>query len=187
VRRDRNVLLDIVLPIGGGLGALVGGGLGVRRWRRRRPRPCPKCGTRMTLLGELADDAYLDEGARAEERVGSVNWDVWVCPACEETLRLPFKKWFTSYTACAQCGRRTAKTVNRRQVRAATTHSTGLAEVRYRCAHCAHAWTATETIAQLSSSSGSSSDSGGGGGGGSSFGGGSAGGGGAGGHYQPVP
>jgi len=184
--REGRLVLMIMTAAGGSIATLFGGIAGVRRYRRRRPRPCPKCGTRMTLLGEQADDAYLDEGAKAEERVKSIDWDVWVCPSCAETVKVPFRKWFSSYVDCPQCRRRTAKATGRRQLRAPTTSSTGLAEVSYRCANCTHAWTATETIAQLSSSSGSSGGSGGGGGGGgggSSFGGGSAGGGGAGGHY----
>jgi uncharacterized protein len=180
-------ILKLAAPILAGVGAIIGSVFGVRRWRRRRPRPCPKCGTRMTLLGEEADDARLDEGARAEEKVKSINWDVWVCPSCDETMRVPFKTFLSSYFECPQCKRRTAQAGGRKQVRAPTTTSTGLAEVRNRCANCQFAWTATETIARLSSSSGSSSSSGwsGGssGGGGSSFGGGSAGGGGAGGRY----
>ncbi len=168
-------------------GAIVGSIVGVRRWRRRRPRPCPKCATRMVLLGEEAEDERLDAGAKAEERLKSINWDVWVCPACDETLRLPYKATFSSHFECPQCKRRTATSGRRKQLRAPTTHSTGLAEVRVHCGNCGHAYTTTETIARLRGSSGSSSSSshGGGGssGGGSSFGGGSAGGGGAGGRY----
>jgi len=173
-------------PIVGGLGAIVGSVLGVRRWRRRRPRNCPTCGTRMVLLGEETDDARLDAGAKAEEKVKSINWDVWVCPSCDETLRIPYKTFLSTYFACPQCKRRTAQAGGRKQVRAPTTTAAGLAEVRNRCSHCNHTWTTTETIPRLSSSSGSSSSSwsgGGGSGGGSSFGGGSAGGGGAGGRY----
>jgi len=179
-------LLVFGAPIVGGIGAIIGAVIGVKRWKRRRPRLCPKCGTRMNLLGEQADDDYLDQGAKAEERVESINWDVWVCPSCNETLKIPFRKWLTSYFECPECKRRTAIAGGRRQIQAPTEHSTGLAEVRNKCGNCGHAWTTTETIARLSSSSGSSSggsSGGGGGGGGSSFGGGSAGGGGAGGHY----
>ena len=33
----------------------------------------------MTRLGEIEDDALLAEGQQAEERVGSVDYDVWQC------------------------------------------------------------------------------------------------------------
>lgn len=185
VRRLTGSIVGFVAAIIAAIGAVVSSIVGVRRWRRRRPRPCPKCGTRMSLLGEEADDARLDAGQKAEERLKSVNWDVWVCPSCDETLRIPFKARFTTYSECQQCKRRTAQSGRRTQLRAPTTTSTGLAEVRIFCGHCGHAYTTTETIARLSSSSGSSSSgfSGGSSGGGSSFGGGSAGGGGAGGRY----
>ena len=136
----------------------------------------------MTRLGEEADDARLDAGSQLEERLHSVDWDVWVCPACDETLRVPFKRAFSSYETCPKCQRRTAKVQRRRQVRAPTTFSEGLAEVERACASCQHACTTQERIPRVSRSSGGSGSSGGHGGG-SSFGGGSAGGGGAGGRY----
>ncbi len=170
-----------------GLGAAgVGGAVGLRRWRRRRPRPCPACGVRMNLMSETADDERLDSGARMEEKLGSVDWDVWLCPSCDHTLSLPYKKLFSGYLDCPECKRRTAQAGNRQQVRAPTTMSAGSAEVRHKCKHCGHAWVAFETIPRIgttSSSGGSSFGGDGGGGGGGSFGGGSAGGGGAGGRY----
>jgi uncharacterized protein len=187
VTRQVKRIFTLVFSGIGTLALLVGGTIGTLHWRRRRPKRCPKCGTTMTLLGEQADDEQLDAGAKAEERVGSINWDVWVCPSCDETLRIPFKTFLTSYFACPQCKRRTAKAGSRRQITAPTTHRTGLAEVRCTCVHCGHAWTQTETIPRIASTSTSSSRGHSGRGshrsGGSSFGGGSAGGGGAGGRY----
>src|SRR6185436_17897486 len=63
----------------GAIPAGIGSIFGVRRWRRHRSRRCPECGTRMERLDESADDALLQEGQQAEERIGSVDYDVWKC------------------------------------------------------------------------------------------------------------
>ena len=67
---------SLVVPV------LGGGALFTRRIYRMRPRDCVKCGTRMKLLDEAADDAFLDEGSQLEESIKSVDYDVWQCPSC---------------------------------------------------------------------------------------------------------
>jgi uncharacterized protein len=138
----------------------------------------------MVRLDEQADDAHLDAGQQLEEQLKSVNYDVWVCPTCQQVSIVPHNAWFSKYSKCTSCGRRTLETSSRTLVRATTSHS-GTEEVTERCRNCAWTRTYTRTIPRVQASSGSSGGfgGGGGGGGGSSFGGGSAGGGGAGGRY----
>ncbi len=163
----------------GGAGALGAGGAYYRRWRRRRPRQCSN-GHQMRLLDEAADDALLDEAARLEERLHSVDWDVWTCEACGESLRIPYNRLFTSYGRCPTCERRTLKSRTQTLVRATTSHG-GLERVTSTCQHCGFTRSTERHTPRITRSS--SHGGGGGGGGGSSFGGGSAGGGGAGGRY----
>ena len=174
------VLGGIIALLGGTFAAIVG----LRGFRRRRPRACPKCGTAMVRLDETAEDAFLDKGEQTEEQVHSVDYDVWRCPQCQETLKVPYKRWFTSYSACPSCQRLTVWTKSK-TITSATTTREGLRRDTMRCKNCG--WSAEKDVViprQTSSSSGgSSSGGGGGGGGGSSFGGGSASGGGAGGSY----
>ena len=138
----------------------------------------------MVRLDETAEDAFLDKGEQTEEQVHSVDYDVWRCPQCQETLKVPYKRWFTSYSACPSCQRLTVWTKSK-TITSATTTREGLRRDTMRCKNCG--WSAEKDVViprQTSSSSGgSSSGGGGGGGGGSSFGGGSASGGGAGGSY----
>lgn len=174
----------VIGGIGAGI-ALLGGGAAALRYRRRRPRKCPHGHGPMVRLEEAADDAHLDRGERLEEHLESVDWDVWVCPTCGYELKLPYRAWFTAYSNCPSCRRRTLHT-ERRTVRPASTQLEGLEEVAERCRHCDYTRTYTRTLPRISESSSTGSSfggSGGGGGGGSSFGGGSAGGGGAGGRY----
>jgi uncharacterized protein len=168
----------LAVAAGGGLSAL-----GALRYRRSRPRLCPKCRTKMTRLDEQADDEFLDKGQRDEEKVRSVDYDVWRCPQCNETLKLPHRRWITLYSDCPKCRRRTLR-VKSKTIRSPTTHSEGIRRVSQSCESCGFLAQNEVTIPRVtpsSSSGGSSSSSGGGGG--SSFGGGSAGGGGAGGTY----
>jgi uncharacterized protein len=161
-----------VVPFG--VGALVG----FRKWRRRRPRHCPQCRARMTRLGETDDDAQLAKGEVAEERVGSVDYDVWQCPSCAHHLTLRYPKWLSQYGSCPQCHYRTLKSASE-TIEAATTTHAGSARVTEACGFCTYTHSFTKTLPRISESSSSSSGSSGGSSGGSSFGGGSSGGGGA--------
>jgi len=181
-------IVRLVEWLGGGLAsvaALFGGIFGVARWRRRRPRTCSK-GHPMRLLGEQEDDARLSGGARLEENLKSVDWDVWVCDTCGEVQRTPYKRFLSGYTDCPECKRRTVSTVTVTLVAATHAHG-GKERVTAKCANCGWGQVTERSTPMLSDSSSSSgggfSGGGGGGGGGGSFGGGSAGGGGAGGHY----
>jgi uncharacterized protein len=174
---------SIVFGVIGGVLALAGGVGGVAAYRRRRPRKCPNGHGAMVRLDEQADDAHLDTGQQLEERLESVNYDVWVCPTCQHVSIVPHNAWFSKYSKCKSCGRRTLETSSRTLIRATTSHS-GSEEVTERCKNCGWTRTYTRTIPRVQTSSGSSGGfRSGGGGGGSSFGGGSAGGGGAGGRY----
>jgi uncharacterized protein len=170
----------------GGLVALFAGLVGGRHWLRYHPRKCPRCGKTMRRLDEKSDNAKLQAGQVVEEKLGSVDYDVWVCE-CGESLVVPYRRMFTKYSECRKCHRRAASST-RKVLSPATTASSGLAEDRFECKACGATWMVSVVLPQIvvtsSSSGGGGSSSGGGGGGGSSFGGsGSTSGGGGGGSY----
>lgn len=172
---------ELAGSIVGGLGVLFG----ILFWFVRRPKRCPKGHGAMRRLGEMQDNAFLQQEDVLEEKLGSMNYDVWVCDQCDERITVAHKKIFTSYTRCPQCKRRTVKESSQ-QLRAPTYSAEGEKEVTRRCKNCSYTKTDRESIAMLVAASSSSSGGGGGGGfsgGGSSFGGGSSGGGGAGRSY----
>ncbi len=140
----------------GGVGAA--GVAGVRSLMRRRPRKCKKCRTIAVLLGEVADDASLAPGQRTEERVGSVDYDVWDCPACDGVEVLRYGKLFTRYKQCPSCGAKT-KSSSSSTVTSATEYSTGLARIEESCANCSFKNTYTRVIPRVTPSSSSSSSS----------------------------
>lgn len=164
-----------------GLGFLV---VGARKWARYRRRDCPRCNNRMRRLDESSDDAKLKREEILEEQLGSIDYDVWVC-GCGETAVLPYRSFFSKYSDCGVCRRRTASST-RHEIYAATRTSSGRAQDRFSCKSCGAMWTVDVILPQLPTPSTSSSHGGGGrsGGGGSSFGGsGSSSGGGGGGSY----
>jgi uncharacterized protein len=165
----------VVIGLLAGIPISVGSIVGFRKWRRRRRRRCPACQMLMTRLGEADDDALLEGGQQAEERIGSVDYDVWKCGACGHHFTLRYPKWVSAYAQCPQCHHRT-KSSTETVIDAASAISAGSARVVESCAFCTFRREYTKVLpliqASDSSSSGSSSGS-------SSFGGGRSGGGGA--------
>ena len=175
-----------LLWFGGSAGALTLGALGqnFRRYRRYGPHGCSKCGTQHILLNEKLDDARLSEVQRLEETMGSVDYDVWYCPACLHNDTERYVSYFSGFQDCPSCQARLFKEGPPRTIQSPTTYSSGTAEVEGRCVSCKRKSVRTVILPQIvkSTSSSSGSSSGGSwssGGGGSSFGGGSSGGGGA--------
>ena len=153
----------------GGLAVAGAGVRGAFYLRRNRKRKCPKCGNDMHKLTETADDEFLQPSQALEEKIGSVDYDVWQCSCGETLLPVAYKKLLTSYSECPECHVRAQKTT-RRTIRAATYSSTGLAEKKFHCESCGRTRTQRIVLSQLTHSS-SSGSSGGSSSSGSSFGG----------------
>ncbi len=146
---------------------------------RSLPRKCSECGKEIPVkLSESADDEFLDAGQRTEEKIKSVDYDVWKC-SCGNHMIEEYEGDVFAYD-CPSCKYKTYQIIKSVTIRPATTSSSGLAKDYYKCRHCNHEEVKERVIPQKSSSSGSRS---GGGGGGGSFGGGSSGGGGGGSSY----
>lgn len=166
------VVIGLLGSIPVGFGSIVG----FRKWRRYRRRRCPQCHTLMVRLAETEDDQALEGGQRTEERIGSVDYDVWKCPACSHHFTLRYPKWVSGYSTCPQCHNRT-KSSTETVIKHASTTSSGSARVEEQCAFCSFRRQYTKVLPRLESSSSSSGGSSGSSS--SSFGGGSSGGGGA--------
>ncbi|MDX8353156.1 TPM domain-containing protein [Cognatiyoonia sp. IB215182] len=141
----------------------------IRRMQRNRPRICPNDGSRMRRYLEETEDDSLSPGQLVEERLESVDYDVWYCDRCDHVTIEGYRAWFSRYGACRECGFRTVEGESR-TIRAATYSSTGLREADYNCHHCNAHYTVQSTIPKKRKSS-SSSRSGSRGGGRSSGGG----------------
>ena len=177
-QRQKNLIPWILGALGlGGLGLVVGG----RYWIRYRPRDCEHCNDRRVLLDEAQDDEFLDPPERLEERIGSVDYDVWACLTCEQVAKIRYGKFWTRYSFCPQCEYATKAKITRTLIAATTSHG-GKVLVEESCCNCSYYDGHTNHTPRIRKSSSSSSGFGGGsrgGGGGSGFGGGRSSGGGA--------
>lgn len=114
---------------------LLAVGIPVALWRRRNR--CPQCGVKTVLLDEAKDDAYLSPAELAEERVGSVDYQIRACPGCGDVRKLKKSKVLTRYSGCPGCGARTKGEVST-VLRHATYDHGGLVRVDERCEHCGY-------------------------------------------------
>lgn len=137
------------------------------------------------MVSEDAEGPYLSKAQEYEERLGSVEYDVYLNP---ETNDVQLKKNvlpLAKYDTCKECGTKSETEDSRRVLVNATYDSSGIGEKTMLCYFCKAERREQYTIPMKvkTSSGGSSGGSFGGGGGGGSFGGGRSGGGGAGGSW----
>lgn len=177
-RRGSPVSWDVaLLGVLGGVVGTVGGGSALVLHRRRRT--CPKCRVYMPMVDEEADDAWLTDGQRQEEILGSVDHRIHLCPVCEDVRVFRRVRWWTGWQQCPKCHHRT-RASTRTTIQAATTTRAGKARVDDTCRACGYHATRYVVIPRIERSSGSSSGSSSSSRSGGSFGGGRSGGGGAG-------
>ncbi len=152
----------IILVWALGILASIFGIFRFNKWRRLRPRECPKCKGIMELLPEDREDAHLSAGQQTEERLDSIEYDVWYCYADETVQVCDYQQWFSGYCKCKFCGNKTLGS-NSVTIKRATEYDTGTSLVTFNCEHCKENWTELHTIPMVtkSSSSGSSGSSGG--------------------------
>jgi uncharacterized membrane protein YgcG len=145
--------------------APFGLGAGGYRYFRYRKRKCPQCQSPMVLLDEQADDAYLSQGERDEERLNSVDYDIWLCPDCEVTQKGRYASWSSKFSSCPRCSHRTLSKTNE-TVESPTEYSEGRGLSKEDCQSCRYHHESYYSIARVTpqstsdSSSSSSYDSG---------------------------
>ena len=157
----------------------------MKRWRNTT-RFSTRTGEEMHKLDDHGEDKHLNKGQLTEEKVKSIDYDVWVTFSGSEILILKYKKWFSKYNKCPKCSYKTYFKLYDKTITPATYDSSGTGERCYKCENCGHSKTERYTIPRKTRSSSSGSSGGGGGysssysSGGSSYGGGSSRGGGSG-------
>lgn len=132
--RPTQVLL-VILTLGLGLPAVL-----IRGWMNRhyrnKPRKCDVCGTPMKKLDEDADNAYLTPSQDMEEKLGSVDYDVWLCPKCGATEIFPFHDHNSTLEACPACGTHACAPLYDRITLPPTPTRKGQGVKVYECRHC---------------------------------------------------
>lgn len=107
----------------------------MRRIRNHR-RECPNCGHKMNKLDEKRDNDYLTPAQDLEERINSIDYDVWLCPECHEKDVIPYVNRASAYTVCPHCGARACTLVGNRILSAPTTSRAGRGVKIYKCLNC---------------------------------------------------
>ncbi|MDG2013881.1 MAG: hypothetical protein P8J33_10265, partial [Pirellulaceae bacterium] len=158
-----------------GFGGILGAGMFMFLWSRHKvrygERHCKHCQSDMVFLDEQKDDSFLDPPELIEERIGSVDYDVWACMVCEHVLKIRYGSWLSRYSNCPKCRYRTRNKISA-TIRKSTQKRTGKVRVTEGCKHCSYHKTYTYSTPKLPKPKKRSSGwSGGGFGGGSSSGG----------------
>lgn len=112
--------------------------LSQRKYKKARNSPldCPTCNGKMHKLDEEEDNKYLSASQDLEERLNSVDYDVWVCPDCGTVERYAFPNKFTKYEKCPNCHTVAMSMVKDHVLVPATTRHTGTGEKIYECKYC---------------------------------------------------
>lgn len=167
--------------------------LAKRRYHKARNShpPCETCHGKMRKLNEEEDNNLLSPAQDLEEKLNSVDYDVWVCEQCGSVERYAFPNRHSQYSECPHCHTKAMFMAKDHVVVPPTTKSTGIGERIYECKYCRNQTRKRYTIPQkpdpaaaaLAAGALLGSGSGRGGGIGGGFGGGRTGGGGGGGRW----
>ena len=104
-------------------------------WRNGK-HICPSCGAKMTKLAEDVDNQYLSAAQDMEERLNSVDYDVWKCPQCGETDVYSFVNDSSTYKECGYCHARALKLASTSVIKDSTSQQEGIGLRNYVCLNC---------------------------------------------------
>lgn len=109
-------------------------------YRRSRdvPEICDTCGAKMNKLSEDEDNAFLSASQDFEEKLGTVDYDVWLCPECGTVERFPYVENQLKYQKCPECGTIAMNLVMDKVVVPPTSQKEGHGERLYQCQFCRH-------------------------------------------------
>jgi uncharacterized protein len=126
---------------------------------RNTPFSCEQCNTPMELINKKNKKQSLDEGQLTEEKIGSVNYDIWHCQSCNKEKAVGYESIYTKATECSKCHYKTLRETKKVVIKRPTYSSKGSGLQHYECKHCDHIEKTPYVIAKLTSSSSSSSGS----------------------------
>lgn len=139
VWRQHLILLWILSVVSAGTG-IIFPLIALWRYRtaRNRPLKCSTCGAKMHKLSEEEDNELLNGAQDLEERLGTVDYDVWQCPDCGTVERYAFPSRQSRYSTCPVCGTVAYGLVSDKIVQPSTVQREGIGEQTYECRYCNH-------------------------------------------------
>jgi uncharacterized protein len=135
-RKDRwYFLIGGICSAGAGLIFFFAAWAIYRRLRTKAVK-CPMCGNKMRRLPEDEDNELLSDAQDLEERLKTVDYDVWECRHCGAVERYRYKYTQNTYQECPHC-----HTIAMYQVEdviriPATTRRAGNGEKVFECKYC---------------------------------------------------
>lgn len=126
-----------IFSLGAGVIFLLLAWLLVKRYRNKKIK-CDTCGAKMRKLSEEDDNLLLSPAQDLEERLNTVDYDVWECPDCGTIERFPFKQRQSKYSACERCGTIASELVCDKILSRPTTSKEGRGVKIYKCRFCGH-------------------------------------------------
>lgn len=124
---------------------------------RDQPLICDICNIKMSRLSEVQDDYYLSQGQLTEERIESIDYDVWECKDCKKKVVLDYRNIKSRANTCPNCDHRTLIYQEKVIIESATTTSEGRGYKVSVCKNCDFHHKEEFSIARISTSSGSTS------------------------------
>ena len=111
------------------------------RWQmkkaRRAPIPCNECGNKMHMLSEREEDTRLQVAQQFEEKLNSIDYDVFVCESCQNQAVFSLDK-FNTYTRCPRCNTKAYVLNSKRTVLMPTYFNSGTQRATYKCKFCGY-------------------------------------------------
>ena len=92
----------------------------------------------MDRLPEDKDNDLLSSSQDFEEKLNTIDYDVWECPDCGTIERYPFKIKQLKYSECPKCHTVAMHLIGEHTLRPATTSREGVGEKIYECEYCHH-------------------------------------------------
>lgn len=108
------------------------------RYARDVTEICTTCGGKMKKLSEKEDNTLLSSSQDFEEQLGTVDYDVWLCPDCGTVERFPYVERQLKYKKCPDCGTIAMNLVCDKVIEPPTTRKAGEGERTYQCQYCRH-------------------------------------------------
>lgn len=109
-----------------------------KRYRRYRPRVSEKTGQKMFRLSEKEEDVFLTEAEQYEERIGSVDYDVWVTADRGDCEVIAYNKAFSPYDVCPKCNTKAFGVSHRKVITRPTYYRRGKGILTKSCSYCKH-------------------------------------------------
>ncbi|KAA6330280.1 hypothetical protein EZS27_020996 [termite gut metagenome] len=151
---------------------------------RKQPIRCNVCESMMHILSEIEDNKFLTPSQDFEERIQSVDYDVFLCNNCRNKVVFEYDNKSSNYAKCPKCSAKAFTKKTSYMVQAPTHISAGLERMVYHCKFCGYEKNYDMNLPRLQHTAGGiGGNSSGGGSHGGSFGGGHSGGGGSTSHW----